>query len=38
MAHVQVSPRLAEGSTQVEEADTAIAKAQVLVVLGDAYV
>jgi len=25
---VQVSPRLAEGSTQVEEADTAIAKAQ----------
>ena len=37
MAHVQVSPRLAEGSTQVEEADTAIAKAQVLVVFGDAY-
>ena len=34
MAHVQVSPRLAEGSTQVEEADTAIAKAQVLVVFG----
>ena len=37
IAHVQVSPRLAEGSTQVEEADTAIAKAQVLVVFGDAY-
>ena len=29
--NVKVSPRLVEGSTQVEEADTAVAKAQVLV-------
>ena len=28
--NAQVSPRLVEGSTQVEEADTAVAKAKVL--------